>query len=1095
MKKILFLVLFVASVVSVKAQIYCTPSSTLGGTYIGSFSTTGGSTNITNNSGYSAGGYGAYTAMTVSQNIGSVINFSAIFEGSDAGFAIWVDWNHNGTFEAIERMYVSSGYAFDALGSFSVPATALGGNARMRIVAHHGEAIPSNPCENATRAEFEDYTVNVVTLTTCSGTPLGGTVSAITFSDCGHVGPMSITGATSATGITYQWYSSPDGNAPWTAVVGATGETYQPSDNRYFRRETKCTASGLLANSTSMLYNSLRPSNDECANATLLTLNPDNNCTTVTHGTVKCASPSPQPNTCTSGTADDDVWYKFVATSENHNISILNATGSSTNMFHSVYKGSCGALTKISCSDPNQNSLTGLTVGVTYYIRVHTYSPSAFTSDTEFDICLTTLPYTPSQPGNDCSSSIPFCTSTAYSFPANTTGAGYGHVGCLLTTPNPTWYYMEIEDPGNLVIQISGGSDVDFIAWGPFSSIENICPTIPMGSCGSCPNDNVIPPNNTFYPFGNIVDCAYWPQPIETLHINNALAGQVYVVLITNYSYATMDIQFQKISGTATTNCNIMSSPITSNSAICEGDTLRFYIPTPQAGATYLWTGPGGWSSAVMEPIRPASTVAMSGTYTMVETVGSVVSPAMTTEVVINAKATPVFSPVGPFCSGSTIPALPTSSVNGITGTWSPAINNDSTRTYTFTPAAGQCAIATTLQVVIDDHISPTFDPVGPYCKGAVIPPLPTTSLNNFTGTWSPAMDNTVTSSYKFTPTAGQCSDTTSITVNVIALNMNSITTLSDTCSRSLGSISIDVDSGLGSYSYQWSNAGANSNTITGLTLGDYIVTVTDSLGCQLIETIHVENVPLPILSVVNFTDDHCAQGIGTATVIATGGTGIYTYQWNTDPIQNTDFVSGLSAGSYIVQVNDEYCSNTLVVNVGNIPGPVAGASYRLKKQGEVNFIDLSSGATSWLWDFGEGSSSENQNSTHLYPEEGIYNVVLSVSDNFGCHDSTVINVVVEGEMEIWIPNAFTPDSDGKNDVFRPSGSRYSLDGYEMQIFDRWGGLVFKSNNFDVGWDGKMQGQALDVNGIFIYRIVIYNKKGNMMLYSGQVTILGSDPN
>src|SRR5690606_20430701 len=136
-----------------------------------------------------------------------------------------------------------------------------------------------------------------------------------------------------------------------------------------------------------------------------------------------------------------------------------------------------------------------------------------------------------------------------------------------------------------------------------------------------------------------------------------------------------------------------------------------------------------------------------------------------TLQIVIEPNVTPTFNAVGPFCSGATIPALPTTSINGITGTWSPAINNTQTTTYTFTPDDGQCATTTILQIVIEPNVTPTFAAVGSFCSGATIPPLPTTSTNGITGTWSPAINNTQTTTYTFTPDDGQCATTTTLQI------------------------------------------------------------------------------------------------------------------------------------------------------------------------------------------------------------------------------------------------------------------------------------------------------------------------------------------
>lgn len=134
---------------------------------------------------------------------------------------------------------------------------------------------------------------------------------------------------------------------------------------------------------------------------------------------------------------------------------------------------------------------------------------------------------------------------------------------------------------------------------------------------------------------------------------------------------------------------------------------------------------------------------------------------------ILGSPVTPTFNPVGSICSGATLSALPTTSLNGIIGTWAPALNNTNTTTYTFTPAVGQCATTTTLTITVNPNITPTFNAVPAICSGGVLSALPTTSLNGITGAWAPALDNTNTTTYTFTPTAGQCATTTTLTITV----------------------------------------------------------------------------------------------------------------------------------------------------------------------------------------------------------------------------------------------------------------------------------------------------------------------------------------
>ena len=129
----------------------------------------------------------------------------------------------------------------------------------------------------------------------------------------------------------------------------------------------------------------------------------------------------------------------------------------------------------------------------------------------------------------------------------------------------------------------------------------------------------------------------------------------------------------------------------------------------------------------------------------------------VTMNLTIDPLVTPDFEQMGPYCEGVIIPDLTTNSIEGITGSWSPAIDNSQTMTYTFTPVAGQCANSQTMEIIVDTQLSPNFVQQGPYCEGDAIADLPFASTGGITGSWSPAIDNTQTTTYTFTPDAGQC--------------------------------------------------------------------------------------------------------------------------------------------------------------------------------------------------------------------------------------------------------------------------------------------------------------------------------------------------
>jgi hypothetical protein len=156
-------------------------------------------------------------------------------------------------------------------------------------------------------------------------------------------------------------------------------------------------------------------------------------------------------------------------------------------------------------------------------------------------------------------------------------------------------------------------------------------------------------------------------------------------------------------------------------------------------------------------------------TYTFTNNLGYSISLQSTIAV---ANITPTFNPIQAFCQGGIPPVLPTTSTNGILGTWSPStVSNTASGNYTFTPTVGQCATtASVTTTVTTATITPTFNTIPVLCQGSTPPVLPTTSTNGITGTWSPATISTAASgNYTFTPAAGQCGNAISVAVQVLS--------------------------------------------------------------------------------------------------------------------------------------------------------------------------------------------------------------------------------------------------------------------------------------------------------------------------------------
>ena len=133
------------------------------------------------------------------------------------------------------------------------------------------------------------------------------------------------------------------------------------------------------------------PENDNCSGAIFIEANEDESCNASGSGTLVAATPSSESNAC-GGSADDDIWFEFTAVSENHAISLYNIIGDTQDLYHVLYEGDgCGNLNQVYCSDDNNSTANGLTVGDNYFVRVYSFTANEL-SNLTFDICVFTVP-------------------------------------------------------------------------------------------------------------------------------------------------------------------------------------------------------------------------------------------------------------------------------------------------------------------------------------------------------------------------------------------------------------------------------------------------------------------------------------------------------------------------------------------------------------------------------------------------------------------------------------------------------------------------------------------------------------------------------
>lgn len=268
------------------------------------------------------------------------------------------------------------------------------------------------------------------------------------------------------------------------------------------------------------------PSNDDCASAVSLTVNPDLSCAAIASGTTVAASPSSEiPATCGVDGTNDDVWFKFTATSVSHRISLSNVSGS-TDMAMAAYSGTCGNLVQVSCSDPNTMDLTGLTVGQEYKVRVWTYSPTVTTTAT-FDICVGTPPPPPAN--DECTGAIALTVNPDL----NCGTVGFGNTLSATTSMAAAPCFGNPDDDVWFSFVATGASHVvtlsNIVSTGT-STASDMYFQVLSGACGSMTSVLCSDPNSAT--------------------LTGLTAGQTYYVRVYTYSGAGFNTSFNICIGT-----------------------------------------------------------------------------------------------------------------------------------------------------------------------------------------------------------------------------------------------------------------------------------------------------------------------------------------------------------------------------------------------------------------------------------------------------------------------------------------------------------------------------------------------------------------
>lgn len=520
------------------------------------------------------------------------------------------------------------------------------------------------------------------------------------------------------------------------------------------------------------------------------------------------------------------------------------------------------------------------------------------------------------------------------------------------------------------------------------------------------------------------------------------------------------DFQFNVVS------CpGIVVSSVPDQTTFCDGNTVNFSNQSVNA-TTYNWDfGVNTLTNDTSNLFTPIFTYADTGTYvvTLIVNKGQACSDTATTTFRIYPKILPKYLPVDTQC-------VTTNNYNfsgsGVTTTsakynWdfgpnaTPATSTSQNPTGIVFNTAGKQAVTLTIS---------EFGCSQSYTDTVLITPVPTPS---------------------FTTPAAQC-----ITGNSF-------------------NFSGSGNSGANA-TYGWNFNGGNpisatTKNVTGITYtipGKYPVVFTiNENGCSANISDSVIIYPLPQASFDPATFQGCKPLSVTFSDQSLAGTAI-NYMWkfgdgDSSSLRNPTHIYK-NGGTYDVSlriITTNGCIDTLTFTktsmVTVFPGPQPGIDVNQTSASisDPTFIfdDITTNAISCKLFFGDGDSSLTCNGDHSYTKPGTYTVTQAVVDANGCVDTLRINVEVTPDTRFWIPDAFTPNDDNKNEFFKPI-----MDGivtYDFMIFNRWGELIFKTTDQNKGWDGKYQSELCQ-QGVYVYKIRTTNILNKDKTYIGHVTLV-----
>lgn len=463
-----------------------------------------------------------------------------------------------------------------------------------------------------------------------------------------------------------------------------------------------------------------------------------------------------------------------------------------------------------------------------------------------------------------------------------------------------------------------------------------------------------------------------------------------------------------------------------------------------------------------------------TGLWTLVSGSGSITSPSLPNSGVTGLGAGPaVFQ-----WTISNPPCTPLSSQVTITGVVSPTVANagaDQTVCSTSATLAGNIATVGTGFWTLVSGSGTISTPTSPNSTVTGLGAGATVFQWTISNSPCPSSSDLVT----ITNTGGGLTVTITSQTNVSCYGGNN------------GSTAVSAIGGIGSLTYLWAPDGGAAPTANNLVAGTYTISVTDGSGCVAIETTVITQ-PDSILAIVSTTPTTCGNNDGSATVVASGGTGSFTYLWSNGSTLSQ--ISNLTPQIYSVTITDSLgCAKTGTGTIVTTGGATANAGANVTISSGSSTQLSASGGISYFWTPPTGLDCDTCRTPTADPVATTIYCVM-VSDNAGCTDTACVTVTVIDTVPIslcgtvYVPDAFTPaNNDLVNDVFKPVTT--CVHDYLFLIFNRWGEKLFETSNPGEGWNGYYKG-ALSKQDVYVYKIFFIDAKNEFHQYIGKFLLL-----